>query len=67
VSIPRLCQFVTDKARASDPLRPCFFSRHDGTPLELCSGWKQEGYPSFAHSHSTFQRGSKAVTPNLNF
>jgi hypothetical protein len=62
------CQFVTDskrrnesfwfcathKARVSGPLVPCFFSRYDGTPFEICSGWKEQGCPSFAHCHVTF-------------
>jgi hypothetical protein len=61
------CQFVddtktgTDKywccvvhhVRVSDPLRPCFFSRYDGAPFEICSGWKEQGCPTFAHCHAT--------------
>jgi hypothetical protein len=67
---PRTCQFVTDAkrrneqywfctthhTRVSDPLQPCFFSRYDGTPFQICTGWQYDGCPRTAHSHATFKQ-----------
>jgi hypothetical protein len=65
----RECQFIPDPkghewywvctvhhTRVSDALRPCFFSRYGGTPLELCPGWSYGGCPKYAHCHATFRR-----------
>jgi hypothetical protein len=63
----RKCEFIPDSkahedywrctvhhTRGTNPLEPCFFSRYDGTLLELCTGWSYDGCPRYAYCHAEF-------------
>jgi hypothetical protein len=64
----RKCRFFTDDkgrvekywfcathhARVSDPSGPCYSSKYDNTPLQVCSGWSYDGCPREPHCHANF-------------